>query len=183
VHQGDLKKFQQIRNEMLARYREKPYLVPAVYTAFVCSILPPTSSTSDQLQISQQLAGRVIANDDANGSVLGNAKIALILSKYRSGNYDEAVFKAKDWAKDNAAVLDYIRVVYVPVELALAMSQQQLGKPADARATLAQARQDMETLNKQFPGTPEHPTSWGWDFWMFDTALLHEAEALIDGGK
>jgi len=181
VHQGDLKKFQQIRNEMVARYREKPYLVPAVYTAFVCSILPPISSTSDQLQISQQLAERVIAND-ATGWVVDVAKVALVLSKYRSGDYAEAGSQARKLAND-LEHLDYARVVYIPVELALAMSQHHLGKPTEARDALAQARQKMEELNKVFPGTAEHPTSDGWDLWMFDTALLNEAEALIDGGK
>ena len=32
-----------------------------------------------------------------------------------------------------------------------------------------------------FPGTRERPSPWGWEFWMFDKALLADAEALIEG--
>lgn len=40
-----------------------------------------------------------------------------------------------------------------------------------------------EKLDRMFPGTRERPSPWGWEFWMFDKALLAEAEALIEGKR
>lgn len=61
------------------------------------------------------------------------------------------------------------------------MGQYRLGKEAEARSSLAQARKHLEKLDSMFPGTRERPSPWGWEFWMFDKALLAEAEALIEG--
>jgi hypothetical protein len=67
------------------------------------------------------------------------------------------------------------------VELTLAMSQHRLGKLTEARRALAQARKQMEQLNRRFPGTREHPSGDGWHVWIYNAALLAEAETLIEG--
>jgi WD40 repeat protein len=173
LHRGDLAKFREIRSEMVTRYSNKPFLIPAAYTAFVCTIRPPSTK---QLEVSQQLARRVTA--DISDSWVGSfGQLTLLLGEYRSGNYKAAASQAEETAKKSAAFGPADAVL----ELILAMSQHHLGNPTGARNALARARKQMEQLGRTFPGTREHPSPAWWGFWMFDRALQAEAETLIEG--
>ena len=176
VHEGDLEGFRKVRRDMLARYGDKPYRIPAVFTALACTMLPAAPS---ELETGRKLAEMVAADGDFNSRIDNWNGACLTLAEFRQGNYAVAAEKAEKYLAIEFGVPTPENDI--AVVLAQAMSQHQLQNQDAALAALTKARELMADLDEQYPGSADHPSQPLWWEWLLDKALMAEAEALIEG--
>ncbi|HTA29724.1 MAG TPA: protein kinase [Candidatus Cybelea sp.] len=100
-------------------------------------------------------------------------QLAMSLAEYRQGHYAESA----DWAAKalaDAAGLGEGRAAQA--NAALAMAQQKLSHPDDARAALGRAKQIIDT---KMPSPESADLGTHWPDWIAARVLLHEAQALV----
>ncbi len=100
-------------------------------------------------------------------------QLAMSLAEYRQGHYAESA----DWAAKalaDAAGLGEGRAAQA--NAALAMAQQKLSHPDDARAALGRAKQIIDT---KMPSPESADLGANWPEWIAARVLLHEAQAIV----
>ena len=119
-------------------------------------------------------------NADASTDVFLAAwrSVSLALMEYRRGKYVEAA----DLCQQCLNYPEYIAPRTATARVILAMSDQRLGKPEEARSELAQAR---EIIENKFKTQMDRggPMQGFWFDWTFARILLDEATALIEGSS
>ncbi|HMD53833.1 MAG TPA: tetratricopeptide repeat protein, partial [Phycisphaerae bacterium] len=117
-------------------------------------------------------------NVDANNDIFLAAwrSVSLALIEYRYGNYA----KAADWCQQCLNYQEYENIAprTATARIILAMSDQRLGKTAEARSELAEAR---EIIADKFKSqlNQGNPMQGFWFDWVFAQILLKEGIALI----
>jgi serine/threonine protein kinase len=119
------------------------------------------------------LARRAVATG-TNDNLLYNDQLTLGLAEYRQGHYAEAA----DWTGKALAGSGQNACCAAQACAALAMAQQQLQQTDNARATLAQGAQIMETKMPKLESGDLGPE---WSQWLTARVLMREAAALVNG--
>jgi serine/threonine protein kinase len=121
------------------------------------------------------LAGmaRYVVEAGTNDYPLCESQLTMSLAEYRQGNYAEAA----DWAGKTLTDSGQDATCEAGAGAVLAMAQQQLNQKDNARATLAQARQNVETRLPKLEGGDLGPD---WRQWVMAHVLLREAAAIIE---
>jgi tRNA A-37 threonylcarbamoyl transferase component Bud32 len=122
------------------------------------------------------LAGNALAAG-APGPLQACWQLLLSLADYRQGHFAEAA----DWAAKALSDADGLgEGRAAQAQAVLAMAQQQLNQPNDARAALDRGRQILDTKMPQ----PESADLGGhWPDWVAARILLREAQALVPAPK
>ncbi|HEV7926711.1 MAG TPA: protein kinase [Verrucomicrobiae bacterium] len=137
--------------------------------AIDCLLTPSAAVNAPSLAT---LARNALAAD-APGPQQAGWTLLLSLAEYRQNLFAEAAARAAKALSDTNG-LDDARAAQA--EAVLAMAQQQLNHPDDARTALATGRQILDT---KMP--PPESTDLGshWPDWIAARLLLHEAQALV----
>jgi hypothetical protein len=100
------------------------------------------------------------------------------LTEYRQGRFASA----SDWMRKSIddPFYGHGHSRYVQAYMVLAMAQQQLKRPEEARAAFAKGIEIAETQLPKLDGG-DHGAGWYWRDWIIAHALMNEAKALIEG--
>jgi tetratricopeptide (TPR) repeat protein len=181
TYAGDVQTYEKIRRMAIERFGGTTNAVVAERTLKVCSLLPGDEKTLHALV---PLAGIVEHAIEFREGQMGTAPeftawgcFAMSLWNYRIGDFRQAA----QWAERSLAFPKDNEARIASVLTVRAMIEQKLGQPANANASLAQARDPMQRAfagNRWLASTP--PVSWF--EWLNAALLLTEAERLV-GGK
>lgn len=178
TYAGDVQTYEEIRRMAIRRFGHTTNGVVAERTLKACSLLP---ADEESLHALEPLAGIVERAIESKEGQMGTEPaytawgcFAISLWNYRTGDFRKAV----QWAEKSLAFPKDNQARIASVLTVRAMIEQKLGQPADARASLAQAR---EPIQKVFAGNgwlaPHPPVSWF--EWLNAALLLTEAERLV----
>jgi hypothetical protein len=180
TYAGDVQTYEEIRRMAILRFGHTTNGVVAERTLKACSLLP---AGEESLHALEPLAGIVEHAIESKEGLMGTdfhytawGCFAMSLWNYRTGDFG----KALQWAGRSLAFPRDNEARIASVLTVRAMIEQKLGQPANARASLAQAR---EPVQKVFSGNgwlaPKPPVSWF--EWLNAALLLNEAGRLVDG--
>jgi hypothetical protein len=178
IEDGDIAGYEHFR-QMAVAHLGASKLPFADRVVKISLLLPANERLLKALQPQVDIAERSIAtNTDANGDIFLAAwrSVSLALMEYRRGNFK----KAADWCQQSLNYPEHIAPRSAAARIILAMSDHELGKTAEARAQLAEAR---ETVENKFKSQLDQgsPVQGFWFDWVFARILLGEATALIQG--
>ena len=170
VQNGELEAYRRLCARFLAPSSGTNHPASSPLLAKVFLLAPGSGGDLPAAAGSPLAAARAATNDD----VLPNRQLALGLAEYRQGRYAGAAewaATAMDGGPRNPARQAQSRAL-------LAMCQQQLNRPGDARAWLAEG----ERLAGARPAGPEGGDPGpDWREWAVARALLREAAGLVRG--
>ena len=178
IEEGNTAGYEQFRQAAIAHFSGAKY--PFADRIVKISLLLPVSENllkalEPQMDIAEQ---SITTNVDPNGDIFLAAwrSVSVALMEYRSGEFQ----KAADWCQQSLNYPEHIAPRTATARVILAMSDQELGKTAEARSQLEEAREIVENKfkNQLDQGTP---VQGFWFDWIFARILLTEATALIEG--
>ncbi len=175
---GDTAGYEHFRQAAIARFNGAKYPF-ADRIVKICLLLPANDKLLKALAPQVDIAAQSIStNADANTDIFQAAwrSVSLALMEYRRGNFE----KAADWCQQSLNYPENILPRTATARTLLAMSDQKLGKTAEARAQVQEAR---DIVDNKFQSDLDlgNPTQGFWFDWLFARILLNEATALIEG--
>jgi eukaryotic-like serine/threonine-protein kinase len=180
IELGDTNGYEHFRQAAVARFTGGSY--PFADRIVKISLLLPAGKKFMQAlePLAKATAQSSSTNADANTDIFLAAwrSVSLALMEYRRGNYAQAA----DWCQQCLNYPENIAPRTATARVILAMSDQRLGKTAEARSELAQARQMIENKFKSQLDRGG-PMQGFWFDWTFARILLNEATALIEGNR
>ena len=171
VENGDVQGYHKLCQAMLARFGATNDPSIAERTAKVCLLLPVAVA---ELATASRLSELAVA-DGKDSPWLPYYQCTKGLSEYRQGRFTSAV----DWVQKALASPGVI-ARDVQASMVLAMAQQQLNQPNEARATLAKGRELAET---NLPKLDSGDLGPDWHDVLIANILMREAQGLIEGEK
>jgi hypothetical protein len=175
---GDTAGDEHFRQTAIARFNGAKYPF-ADRIVKISLLLPANDNLLKALESQVDIdAESISTNADANTDIFQAAwrSVSLALMEYRRGNFE----KAADWCRQSLNYPENILPRTATARALLAMSEQKLGKTAEARSQLQEAR---EIVDNKFKSELDlgNPTQGFWFDWLFARILLNEATALIEG--
>jgi serine/threonine protein kinase/tetratricopeptide (TPR) repeat protein len=176
IEDGDTNGYEQFRKTAIARFTGGTYPF-ADRVAKISLLLPADKNVVHALFPLVNVATQSLdTNVDANNDIFLAAwrSVSLALMEYRAGNYA----KAADWCQQCLNYQEYIAPRTATARIILAMSDQRLGKTAEARSELAEAN---EIIADKFKNqlNAGNPMQGFWFDWLFAQILLKEGTALV----
>ena len=169
---GDLENYRLYCRELLDRFRDEPRHGEAI--AKVCLMFP--SSGIDLALMDRMADGGLAAR--INDPYIPYSQFAKGLAEYRQGRFASAA----EWTRKSIADPFYGdgHMRYVQSYMVLAMAQQQLKQPEEARKAFAKG---LEIEKAKLPklDSGDLGPGWYWRDWIIAHALMNEAKALIEG--
>jgi WD40 repeat protein/Flp pilus assembly protein TadD len=166
VQSADLQAYDRCRAQILARFGGTNDPAVCERMAKDCLIL---SCSESELATAGKLAQTAVSEGRGYG-YFPYFEFANGLAEYRTGNFASAV----DWMRKVLTTSYPVRDAQA--NLVLAMSQQSLNRPDDARAALAAAS---AIINSQMPKLDRGDLGVQWNDWIIAHALWREAKAMI----
>jgi serine/threonine protein kinase/Flp pilus assembly protein TadD len=162
VQGGDLNGYDQLRQNMLARFGTWPEPRFAEVTAKTCLLLPWSEANSNRVHQLADLAARELPAGKWEGLAKG-------LSEFRQGRFDSAA----EWERRALAASDSDATVEVAAGALLAMTQHRLGRFDEAMNALTEA--DAIAAKQMARLSPMNTFEGNWHNILVAKILLREA--------
>ncbi len=176
IERGDTNGYESFRQAAAARFTggSRPFADRIVKISLLLPSDPKILKALQPLADATAQSFGTNAEDNADIFLAAWSSVSLALVEYRRGNYAQAA----DWCRRCLNYPEYIAPRTATARVIIAMSDQRLGKTAEARSQLAQAR---EIIGDKFKSQLDRgtPVQGFWFDWVFARILLREAEALI----
>jgi tetratricopeptide (TPR) repeat protein len=169
VHLGERDRYRDVCRKMLASWSKTTSHFDASNTVKAGMLLADSQVDADAMVPLVQVA----VSGDGKYPFMEWYRFSEGLHAYRTGKLNEALAACRDSRRGNTQNHNEIPALTADNLAVEAMSQQRLGKAADARQSLGQAKQ---LLEDRFSLTDDR---W-WHDWLVASVLYREAEMLIE---
>ena len=176
IELGDTNSYERFRQGAIARFSPAPCPF-ADRIVKISLLLPANDRLLESLKPLAEETARYLVEADQGGDVFTAAwrSASLSLLEYRRGNYA----KAQEWSRRCLAYPGANAPRTAMAQMILALSAQRLGRPDEARAELAVAREIIENKFRHRLDAG-NPVQGFWFDWLFSRILLREGVAQLE---